>query len=408
MDKEILRKQIFDEIHAQFESKLRESKRQKSQVEAELESASERWRAERRRLNSEIDRLETAVADAKESKKRAASKGGSGVDPAEIARIQASAEEKLAKAEQDWQTERGDLKKELARLERAIPELLERSNNPLRRSAAANDRLQSEADDAKRETEEAKRETEAAKRERQQVEEEFRRAQLAWEEEFRSAKGAWEEEKAKLAAAGKGERELKKAQADWEGERHGLKAEIGKLGTEIDKLNADVNRLREENATLKRHAEQAVAKSSEHESSSSAIADQLREALQERNFLKQQLQAANEAVQSKRTMHSEEIAALEKQITLLEADLERERSERAKAPATETTFVASAAPANGSDEKALHGEIQRIESMIADINILIDDPSCELSTVIRKNVERAELDAYLKGIFFSMGQAKGL
>jgi chromosome segregation ATPase len=408
MDKEILRKQVFDEIHAQFESKLRESKRQKSQVEAELESASERWRAERRRLNSEIDRLETAVADAKESKKRAASKGGPVVDPAEIARIQASAEEKFAKAEQEWQTERGDMKKEVARLERAIAELLERSNNPLRRSAAATDRLQSEAEGAKREADGAKRESETAKREKQQVEEEFRRAQLAWEEEFRSAQNAWEEERKKLAASSKGERELKKAQADWEAERKELKAESSKLVTEIDKLRAEINRLREESATLKRQAEQSAAQSSEHESSSSAIADQLREALQERNFLKQQLQAANEAVQSKRTMHSEEIAALEKQITLLEEDLERERSERANAPAAAATFVASATAANGSDDKALQGEIQRIESMIADINRLIDDPSCELSTVIRKNVERAELDAYLKGIFFSIGQAKGM
>jgi len=387
MDKEILRKQVFDEIHAQFESKLRDAKRQKSQVEAELESASERWRAERRRLNSEIDRLEMAVAEAKESKKRAASKGGSGVDPAEIARIQASAEDKFAKAEQEWQTERGDLKKEITRLERAIAELLERSNNPLRRTGPSNDRLQSELEDAKRE--------------KQRIEEEFRRAQLAWEEEFSSAQSSWEEEKAKLAAAGKGERELQRAQAEWEAERKELKAEI-------DKLRAEINRLRQESDGLKRQAEQAAAKSSEHESSSSAIGDQLREALQERNFLKQQLQAANDALQSKRSVHSEEIAALEKQVSLLEADLERERDLRGEAPAVKETFVAPAASANGSSDQDLQGEINRIESMIADINRLIDDPACELSTVIRKNVERAELDAYLKGIFFSMGQAKGL
>ena len=38
---------------------------------------------------------------------------------------------------------------------------------------------------------------------------------------------------------------------------------------------------------------------------------------------------------------------------------------------------------------------------------LIDNPETELSTVIRKNVERAELDAYLKGILFSLGRGKG-
>jgi len=46
--------------------------------------------------------------------------------------------------------------------------------------------------------------------------------------------------------------------------------------------------------------------------------------------------------------------------------------------------------------------------MIAGIARLIDDPETELSTVIRKNVERAELDAYLKGILFSLGRGSGL
>ena len=53
-------------------------------------------------------------------------------------------------------------------------------------------------------------------------------------------------------------------------------------------------------------------------------------------------------------------------------------------------------------------EIERVEHKIADISRMIDDPGSELSTVIRKNVERAELDAYLKGILFSMGRGKGL
>ena len=46
--------------------------------------------------------------------------------------------------------------------------------------------------------------------------------------------------------------------------------------------------------------------------------------------------------------------------------------------------------------------------MITGIARLIDDPETELSTVIRKNVERAELDAYLKGILFSLGRGRGI
>ena len=53
-------------------------------------------------------------------------------------------------------------------------------------------------------------------------------------------------------------------------------------------------------------------------------------------------------------------------------------------------------------------EIQRVEGLIREISALIDDPATDLSTVIRKNVERAELESYLKGIRFALngGQSK--
>jgi hypothetical protein len=34
----------------------------------------------------------------------------------------------------------------------------------------------------------------------------------------------------------------------------------------------------------------------------------------------------------------------------------------------------------------------------------MEDPDIELSTVVRKNVERAELESYLKGIRFALGK----
>ena len=68
MDKEAVRKQVAEEIQAEYESKLKQARRQKQQAEEELESASERWRTEKRRLNAEIDRLEAALAEAKETR----------------------------------------------------------------------------------------------------------------------------------------------------------------------------------------------------------------------------------------------------------------------------------------------------------------------------------------------------
>ena len=68
-------------------------------------------------------------------------------------------------------------------------------------------------------------------------------------------------------------------------------------------------------------------------------------------------------------------------------------------------------PAKGVDSldrDAISAEVARVEKQIKEIAALIDNPETELSTVIRKNVEKAELGAYLKGILYSLGRGKGL
>ena len=55
-----------------------------------------------------------------------------------------------------------------------------------------------------------------------------------------------------------------------------------------------------------------------------------------------------------------------------------------------------------TDNEALTAEMERVQRLIQEISALIEDPATELSTVIRKNVERAELEAYLKGIRFAL------
>ena len=52
------------------------------------------------------------------------------------------------------------------------------------------------------------------------------------------------------------------------------------------------------------------------------------------------------------------------------------------------------------DTALLQAEVARVERAIRGIADLMDDPASELSLVIRKSVERAELEAYLRGIRF--------
>ena len=51
-------------------------------------------------------------------------------------------------------------------------------------------------------------------------------------------------------------------------------------------------------------------------------------------------------------------------------------------------------------EEAVQAEAARVEASIQEINSVIDNPDTELSVVIRKNAERAELESYLKGLRF--------
>lgn len=77
-------------------------------------------------------------------------------------------------------------------------------------------------------------------------------------------------------------------------------------------------------------------------------------------------------------------------------------SDKARAEA-EIARAASNAPANpGLPSAVLLEEVERTEAAIRQITVLIDDSETELSTVIRKNVERAELQSYLKGMRFAI------
>src|SRR5881394_2997710 len=100
MDKEALRRQLED-----------------------MESASERWRAEKRRLNAEIDKLESALAEAKVAGARKRASGADGkaaIDPAALAKIQQAGDEKLRNATEAWDAERAKLKLQINRLEGAV------------------------------------------------------------------------------------------------------------------------------------------------------------------------------------------------------------------------------------------------------------------------------------------------
>src|SRR6185436_19750416 len=80
---------------------------------------------------------------------------------------------------------------------------------------------------------------------------------------------------------------------------------------------------------------------------------------------------------------------------LVEAKIAQEMAEKA-------ATAALARAASGVKSEPVRKEIARVEELIKSVSAVIDDPTTELSTVIRKNVERAELESYLRGMRFAL------
>ncbi len=446
MDKDLLRRQIVDEIQAEFDTKLRQAKHQKEQAEGELEAASERWRTEKRRLNAEIDRLENALVDAKAAAARKQPQSGSdrkpaGPDPLAVGRIQEAADEKLKKATAEWERERGQLKSQINRLEGALAEAIARASNPLRSTQPMKEQFEIELN--------------RVAQEKTEIEQAFLRAKTQWEQEKLKMTG--EMVKLRRAAQIMGqplpkeekpdvnpkirdvENQLKESHAKWSAEREELAKEIHRLEQVSRHWDIERRQLNDHAGQLQQAFVKAQAQIQTYEAAarapktSEAQIEQLR---REKEGLQTELKEARRAWEAERQKLKTEIEQLEGQIQrvsesqdrvskeivdqlrkqyeqrLQEAIQEKSQlagqlqSANALLEAAGTPPSARQTDDSGFDNTAIEAEVSRVESLIKEVVALMDDPDTELSTIIRKNVEKAELDAYLKGIIFASGRSK--
>ena len=87
--------------------------------------------------------------------------------------------------------------------------------------------------------------------------------------------------------------------------------------------------------------------------------------------------------------------AAQRELERLHLKEEYERTTQILEEATSPTSI------RGISTETVIAEEVRVEELIRELSLLIDDPGTELSAVIRKTVERAQLDYYLKGLRFS-------
>jgi hypothetical protein len=447
MDNEVLRRQIADELQVEFENKLRQVKRQKEQAEGELESASERWRAEKRRMNSEIDRLEAALVDAKAAaaRKRAGSEAdqsSQGIDPSALLKLQEAADEKLKNAAANWEAERAQLKSQINRLEGAVADAIARASNPIRTTQSVKEQFEVELS--------------RVAKEKTELEQAFLRAKTEWEQEKLKMTG--EAVKLRRAAQIMGrpvpkeeapeanpkvrdlENQLQESLARWGTEREQLVMQIHKLeqsarhwDTERRQLNDHAGQLQQAYVQAQAQIQAFEIASRSSKTSESAI-EQFRrekEALQkefqearnawdsERRELNGQIERLNsqiqrmsesshsvsdEIVEQLRTQYEQKLQeAIQQKIQL--AQQLQSASSLLEAERTRLSAAHSSGK-QGFNEEAIKAEVARVEASINEIVAIIDNQETELATIIRKNVEKAELDAYLRGILFVLGRSK--
>jgi hypothetical protein len=415
MDKEALQRQIED-----------------------MEEAAQRWRSERRRLNAEIDKLEAELADAKaaSARKRAtaiADAKNAGSDAAAATKLQQAAEEKLKAATDGFDAERTQLKSQINRLEGAVADAIARASNPMRATQSVKDQFEAELS--------------RAMKDKTEIEQSFLRAKTEWEQE--KLKMAGELVKLRRTAQAMGrpipkdaapeinpkvrdiENQLRESLSKWNAEREQLVGQMHKLEEAARLWDSERRQLNDHAGQLQQAFLEAQAKIQTFEVAARQPnpSDQKLEQLKkEKEAIENQYKSAQEAWDSSRRRLEEQLQRMSEtrdRVSTEVVDQLRQQYEdrlqqaiRQKTQLAEQLQSASAtleserqrlataqekAPST-MDTAGISAEVKRVEGLIEEIVKIIDNPETELATIIRKNVEKAELDSYLKGILFALGK----
>ncbi len=239
--------------------------------------------------------------------------------------------------------------------------------------------------------------------------------------EMESARKGWQAERAELdQEADRLKQSAAHAKTAWDNERDKLIADCDAANQLLDEMRAEHDRALAE-------TDEAAAIALERQITTAV--DRVRAESEarfkvERNGLTKQLEEVAETLSKHDMEHQQQMLMVDRFRT--EMTEERDRLRRALEQATNASVefesecdrlreerdlakkqLAEATAESRSkkppvDVGGLQAEVKRVEGVIQEISRVIDDPSTELSVVIRKNAERAELDSYLRGIRFSL------
>jgi DNA repair exonuclease SbcCD ATPase subunit len=146
--------QLISEVEARYERKFKELKKQQDQLEEEFDKAREQWRNERRALHTEIEELEAAIVRARETARQQISDELQTELRFQIEGITRSRDllqQGLDSARQKFEADRNNLKAQIAAMEGSFVDAMERSNNPARIATNVREQVEARLAEAKQE-----------------------------------------------------------------------------------------------------------------------------------------------------------------------------------------------------------------------------------------------------------------
>jgi hypothetical protein len=369
--------QLIEDLQGDFDRKLKEARRQQVYLEEEFEGARDQWRSDRRRLTAEIEELEEKLQLAAEGAHEELSQelhSELRFQLEEAVRAKRQAEEELVALQNRWDQDRNTLKSQIASIQAASLEVMERSNNPTRFALAVRERVEARLNDAKQDWQlqwegERRRLTAEIERLRKASnvsgkKEAARRSLLEklgklppsgasaaaktaeqWEQEFAAARIQWETERDKLKLkVHQAEREAQYAKNEIRSEileelRGQFESRLGEANRERkrleDELKSAVNHLAEERQKMKKRAEdmehiKIEAQEAVRRQVTAEVRAELEETITEMSRMKarndRRFQDASEEWEAERRRLRRQISSLEEQ--LKEAKDEAFRSQR--------------------------------------------------------------------------------
>ena len=146
--------ELLSAVQTRYEARLKEAKRLEDRLEEELDRNREQWRNERRKLSTQVEALEQQVEQLRQNARAEVSAELHAMMRFQLedaVRARNDAQQQIEVVQARWHEERGKLRQQIASMQGALIDAMERSNNPARIANLVREQVESRLGDARQE-----------------------------------------------------------------------------------------------------------------------------------------------------------------------------------------------------------------------------------------------------------------